>query len=65
MPAGLSESQRVYQNSLDCFRVVLQPRRKQCEDFTSDRGDQNLRCCFRGCGGALLLVAYDGFKVIL
>jgi solute carrier family 25 (adenine nucleotide translocator) protein 4/5/6/31 len=59
MQAGLSESQRVYRNSFDCIRIVLQ--QEGMRGFYLGLGP-NL---FRSVGGALLLVAYDGFKAIL
>lgn len=59
MQAGIPTAERIYRNSWDCIRVVVQ--QEGIRGFYLGLGP-NL---FRSVGGALLLVAYDGFKAIL
>lgn len=59
MQAGIPENERLYRNSLDCIRVIL--RQEGMRGFYLGLGPNLVRSV----GGALLLVAYDGFKAIL
>jgi solute carrier family 25 (adenine nucleotide translocator) protein 4/5/6/31 len=59
MQAGIPENERAYRNSFDCIRVVLQ--KEGMRGFYLGLGPNLVRSV----GGALLLVAYDGFKAIL
>lgn len=59
MQAGIPESERLYRNSLNCIRVVLQT--EGMRGFYLGLGPNLVRSL----GGALLLVAYDGFKAVL
>jgi len=59
MQAGIPENERLYRNSFDCIRVVLQ--KEGMRGFYLGLGPNLVRSV----GGALLLVAYDGFKAVL